>query len=146
MLIQTFRPGALAILMAREGKLEEFYAAELEVRRQLGFPPFSRLIRLRGSREATDRRSLEACARAHPRAGGPRAGGRRRCWGPPRRPLARISGNYRYHVHRPYHEVLRGARARERRAGRVPARRPASTSRWTWTRRRCCSDGHGRAA
>ncbi len=95
-LIQTFRPGAAAILMAREGRLEEFYAAELDVRRQLGFPPFSRLIRL-VVRGRNGRRRLEASAalaralqERHRRVPG-------RCWGPPSAPWRRISGNYRYH-------------------------------------------------
>src|SRR5208337_513580 len=59
-LIQTFRPGAAAISMAREGRLDEFYTAELEVRRQLGFPPFARLVRLvvRGKNR---QKVLEAC-------------------------------------------------------------------------------------
>jgi primosomal protein N' (replication factor Y) len=45
-LIQTMRPDNPAIVMAREGRLADFYSAELDTRRQLAFPPYSRLIRL----------------------------------------------------------------------------------------------------
>ncbi len=95
-LIQTFRPGAPSVRLAQEGKLEEFYTEELETRRELGFPPFSRLIRvlLRGrNRQATLAAigglaaSLTTCL-----------GGAGELLGPAECPLARISKNYRYHV------------------------------------------------
>ena len=94
-LIQTFRPGAAAIVMAREGRLDEFYTAELEVRRQLGFPPFSRLVRL-VVRAKNRQKALGACA-ALTRAVEARLAGAGEVLGPAEAPLARISGNYRYH-------------------------------------------------
>jgi primosomal protein N' (replication factor Y) len=95
-LIQTFRPGALPILMAREGKLEEFYAAEIDMRRQLGFPPFSRLIRLlvRGR----SREKVTAACAALARALVERVGTAAEVMGPAEAPMARISGNYRQHL------------------------------------------------
>jgi len=95
-LIQTYRPAALPILMAREGKLEEFYAAELDMRRQLGFPPFSRLIRLllRGRNRA---KVTEACA-ALARAVEERLAGAAEVLGPAEAPLAKIAGNFRVHL------------------------------------------------
>ncbi len=45
-IIQTFHPDNPAIKLASEGRIEPFYDRELDVRRQLAFPPFSRLIRL----------------------------------------------------------------------------------------------------
>jgi primosomal protein N' (replication factor Y) (superfamily II helicase) len=95
-LIQTYRPGALPILMAREGKLEEFYAAELDMRRQLGFPPFSRLIRLlvRGRNRV---KVTEACA-ALARAVEARLAGAAEVMGPAEAPLAKIAGNSRVHL------------------------------------------------
>jgi primosomal protein N' (replication factor Y) len=95
-LIQTYRPGALPILMAREGKLEEFYAAELDMRRQLGFPPFSRLIRLlvRGRNRV---KVTEACA-ALARAVEGRLAGAAEVLGPAEAPLAKIAGNFRVHL------------------------------------------------
>lgn len=93
-LIQTLRPGAAAIVMAQEGKLDEFYGEELEVRRQLGFPPFARLVRLvvRGKNR---QKALEACT-ALTRAVETRLAGAGEVLGPAEAPLARISGNYRY--------------------------------------------------
>jgi primosomal protein N' (replication factor Y) len=94
-LIQTWRPGASAIMMAREGRLEEFYSSELEVRRQLGFPPFSRLVRL-VVRGRNRQKTMQACA-ALTRAVTERVGGAGEVLGPVEAPLARIAGNYRYH-------------------------------------------------
>jgi primosomal protein N' (replication factor Y) (superfamily II helicase) len=95
-LIQTFRPGALPIVMAKEGKLEEFYALELEQRRQLGFPPFSRLIRLvlRGR----SREKVQESATALARSLGASLAGAAEILGPAECPLVRISGNYRYQL------------------------------------------------
>jgi primosomal protein N' (replication factor Y) len=45
-LIQTFKPENETIRLAAAGKSAEFYARELSVRRELNFPPYSRLIRL----------------------------------------------------------------------------------------------------
>ena len=94
-LIQTFRPGAPAVRMAREGKLEDFYTEELETRRQLGFPPFSRLIRLvlRGRSRQKTLAAVEELTSAL----AARLGGVAEVLGPAECPLARISGNYRYH-------------------------------------------------
>jgi primosomal protein N' (replication factor Y) len=94
-LIQTWRPGAAAIRMAREGRLEEFYSSELDVRRQLGFPPFSRLVRL-VVRGRSRQKVMEACA-ALTRAITERLAGAGEVLGPVEAPLARIAGNYRYH-------------------------------------------------
>jgi primosomal protein N' (replication factor Y) len=94
-LIQTWRPGAAAIMMAREGRLEEFYSSELEVRRQLGFPPFSRLVRL-VVRGRNRQKAMQGCA-ALTRAVTERVGGAGEVLGPVEAPLARIAGNYRYH-------------------------------------------------
>ncbi|HET6486113.1 MAG TPA: primosomal protein N', partial [Spirochaetia bacterium] len=95
-LIQTFRPTTPAIVMAQQGKLEEFYAAELETRRLLGFPPYSRLIRLvmrgRNQKKAAD--AIGALARAL----ASRLGDAAEVLGPAECPLARISGNYRYQI------------------------------------------------
>jgi len=95
-LIQTFRPGAPAVRLAREGKLEEFYAQELEERRQLGFPPFTRLIRLvlRGR----SRQKTLAAVGELTSALGARLEGVSEVLGPAECPLARISGNYRFHT------------------------------------------------
>lgn len=45
-IIQTWSPGNPAIAFASRGDVEGFYEWELSQRRELGFPPYSRLIRL----------------------------------------------------------------------------------------------------
>ena len=45
-LVQTYCPDASPIAYAVDGKTQEFYESELEVRKMLNFPPFSRLLRL----------------------------------------------------------------------------------------------------
>ncbi len=45
-IIQTYRPDNEVIRLARDGKIEDFYERELELRRELRFPPFYRLLRL----------------------------------------------------------------------------------------------------
>ncbi|MDR1748025.1 MAG: primosomal protein N' [Spirochaetaceae bacterium] len=45
-IVQSFNPERTAIEMACRCDMEGFYAAELEQRNILGFPPFSRLVRL----------------------------------------------------------------------------------------------------
>jgi primosomal protein N' (replication factor Y) len=44
--VQTYMPSNQTIALAARGRLEEFYAGELENRRALGFPPYTRLIRI----------------------------------------------------------------------------------------------------
>ncbi len=95
-LIQTLRPGAPAIVMAKEGKLEEFYEEELTARRQLGFPPFSRLVRivLRGRNRQKTAAAISGLARELES----RLAGIAETLGPVECPIARISGNWRFHL------------------------------------------------
>jgi primosomal protein N' (replication factor Y) len=95
-LIQTFRPGSPSVRLAQQGKLEEFYAEELLSRKQLGFPPFSRLIRilLRGKNRQKTLRALENLTAALSSI----LAGIAEVMGPAECPLARISGNFRYHT------------------------------------------------
>jgi primosomal protein N' (replication factor Y) len=95
-LIQTLRPDSPAITLAREGRLEEFYARELDARRDLGFPPFTRLIRLvlRGKEQ-------EAVGKAADDLGGRLSaalGESGEVLGPAECPIARISGSWRSHL------------------------------------------------
>jgi primosomal protein N' (replication factor Y) len=95
-LIQTLRPDSPAIQFAREGRLEEFYARELDIRRDLGFPPFARLIRvvLRGG----DREAVTKAADAMAGQLGPAVGAAGELLGPAECPIARIAGNWRSHL------------------------------------------------
>ena len=45
-LIQTFRPGNFAVKAASQRKTEEFYEREIENRKIMNFPPFSRVMRV----------------------------------------------------------------------------------------------------
>jgi primosomal protein N' (replication factor Y) len=45
-LIQTFNPDHYAIQAARHHDYKTFYATELEARRELNYPPFTRIVRL----------------------------------------------------------------------------------------------------
>jgi primosomal protein N' (replication factor Y) len=95
-LIQTLRPESPAIALAREGRLEEFYTSELAARRDLGFPPFTRLIRLvlRGKEKETVGKAADALAGPLTTA----LGGDGEVLGPAECPITRISGNWRSHL------------------------------------------------
>ncbi len=93
-LIQSFRPENPAIALAASGDWDEFYQYERDARQVLGFPPFSRLIRIvhRGKQQGKVRQSLEELTNRLRHAG---AGD---CMGPAECPLGVIAGNYRFHT------------------------------------------------
>ena len=100
-LVQTFRPGEPAITLACALDVEGFYAQELAQRDALGFPPYTRLIRIVfRSKDAarTDRasRRFVAILKNHLPI-------RAEALGPAECPIARISGNTRYQI------IVRGA-------------------------------------
>ena len=92
-LVQTLRPNDPVIVRACALDVEGFFAAELLQREQLGFPPYSRLIRFTLRSRNPDKaaaaahRLFEFCRRFLP----PDAG----ILGPAECPLALIAGNYR---------------------------------------------------
>lgn len=95
-LIQTYDPDNNAIRMAADNKQEEYYKDEIENRRVLGFPPFSRLFRLvfRGIKESD---VIEYAEKVYRSLDG---------WnlnqveilGPAECPIKKISRNYRYQI------------------------------------------------
>ena len=94
--IQTFDPSNPAIKLAAENKQEEYYRAEILKRKMLGFPPFSRLIRLvfRGSEESAvinyaDRVQISLLDWELDKT---------EILGPAECPIIKISGNYRYQI------------------------------------------------
>ncbi len=94
-LVQSFRPEHAAVRLAVEGNREAFYRSELETRRLLGFPPFSRLIRIvvRGKKPELVRATAESVATS---LRGPlQEQGVGELLGPADCPLAVISGNLR---------------------------------------------------
>ena len=91
--IQTYAPFHPAVQSARTADFETFYDQEIELRRELGYPPFSRLtsVLFKGADEA----AVNACARdfaARLRAALPAAV---RLTGPAPAPLAKAKNLYR---------------------------------------------------
>ncbi|OQY33373.1 MAG: primosomal protein N' [Spirochaetaceae bacterium 4572_59] len=93
-LIQTFRPENPAIALAASGEWEDFYHYERDAREVLGFPPFSRLIRIvhRGKNVNKPLESLELLTHRF------RQVGIEDVMGPAECPLGVIAGNYRYNT------------------------------------------------
>ena len=101
-LVQTWNPGNPVIAFAKTGDLEGFYAYELAQRAELGFPPFSRLVRLvfrsKSAKQAeTGAEGAAAILRALLRAPS-------EVMGPAECPVSLISGNHRHQV------ILKGPR------------------------------------
>jgi primosomal protein N' (replication factor Y) len=100
-IIQTFNPDHYSIQMARNQDFGKFYQEEAQFRKELDYPPFSRLINLRieGSNQ---KRSIKAaqemgeCGRRMLKA---RPDGRGiEILGPSPAPLVKLKGKYRYHM------------------------------------------------
>jgi len=95
-LIQTWDPSNSAIRYAGCSDLEGFYEHEMEQRRMLGFPPFSRLIRL-VFRSKNEKQALAAATEAgeilKTLITGPTE-----LLGPAECPVAAIAGNFRYQL------------------------------------------------
>ncbi|WP_373044379.1 primosomal protein N' [Vulgatibacter sp.] len=95
--VQTFNPGAEAIACVRTHDFETFAGAELERRRELGYPPFRRMLALRLEGEdgvATERfaRRLAEAARKWTQGGGVQV------LGPAPAPIAKLRGRMRFQV------------------------------------------------
>lgn len=97
-IIQTFNPDHYALRHARGHDYAGFYEEETAIRRELGYPPFGRLVCFRIS--GTNERRVEECAREL----GDIArtcfrGGKNACpvdiLGPAEAPIAKIKGRYR---------------------------------------------------
>ncbi|MDR2490795.1 MAG: primosomal protein N' [Spirochaetaceae bacterium] len=102
-IVQTLRPGDRAIVKAAALDMDGFFAEELTARRELGFPPYSRLIRwvIRSSNEslaAAEITRLYRCAAAllPPNAD---------ILGPAECPISMLNGKHRRHI------ILRGEKA-----------------------------------
>ena len=106
--IQTFNPNHYAIRRAQQHDYAGFYEDELPLRRELGYPPFSRLIGLHFSslkKEEGKKAVAEIGKRAREMAG-TIAGGKADVIGPAESPLARLRGRYRWQM------LLRGKESR----------------------------------
>jgi primosomal protein N' (replication factor Y) len=94
-IVQTFNPATRAVASAATHDYAGFAEKELEERRRVGWPPFSRLLaaRVEGS-EAGARRTAEALARA----ARPALRGEVAMLGPAPAAIERIRGRTRWHV------------------------------------------------
>ena len=112
-LVQALRPEEPAVQVASTHDLTAFADAEMARRRELGFPPFTRLlaVRLQGNVEARVRASAERLAESARRAiaqGEPAD-----VLGPSPSPLARLRGKHRWQLllrsvdHAPLHRLGR---------------------------------------
>jgi primosomal protein N' (replication factor Y) len=93
-IIQTFSPDEPSILFAKVHDYASFFRNEVNDRGKLGYPPFSRMIRLlfKGENELNVQRTAERFVKF---LGEPRDF---RILGPAPAPLARIQGNFRHHI------------------------------------------------
>jgi primosomal protein N' (replication factor Y) len=103
--VQTFNPGHYAIRRAQEHDYAGFYADEIPLRRELGYPPFSRLIGLHFScpKKAEGKKAVAEIGKRARELAATIAGGKADVIGPAESPLVRLRGRYRWQM------LLRGA-------------------------------------
>lgn len=96
--IQTYNPEHYSIRCAASYDSESFYERELQVRRELGYPPFTLLVKVvfSASREAAAQQASSCFAEWYRRLAEP--GSYYSLAGPAPAPLSRVRGWYRYVV------------------------------------------------
>ncbi len=100
-IIQTFNPDHYSIQMARDQDFTKFYGEELRFRKELGYPPFSRLINIRieGTSQKRSIKAAEEMGECGRRLLTKRLYGRTiEILGPSPAPLEKIKGKYRYQM------------------------------------------------
>jgi len=100
-LIQTYRPTAPAVMAAAAHDYEKFFEAEIEERRELGYPPHGRLIavRLDGKDEHEVAGTAQRLAQvAEAIAARPDNGGEVEIRGPVPAPIERLRGRTRWQI------------------------------------------------
>ena len=100
-IIQTFNPDHFSIQMARDQDFTKFYGEELRFRKELGYPPFSRLINIRieGTSQKRSVKAAEEMGEWGRRLLRKRSYGRGiEILGPSPAPLQKIKGKYRYQM------------------------------------------------
>ena len=61
-IVQTYHPNHYSVLHAKQHDYIQFYEQEISLRRELNYPPFSRLVNIKLS--AKDEKQVEQCAKA----------------------------------------------------------------------------------
>ncbi len=98
-ILQTYQPDHPAVRLAAQHDYESFYAAEIEARREVGYPPFARLISVRVHAGAeTDARAAAQTLATIARRHGAARDGLVEVLGPAPAPLARLRGRYHYRL------------------------------------------------
>ncbi len=95
-IVQTYRPASEVILLAAAMDSPGFYARELEVRRELGFPPFARLVRI--VFRSKNREQAVSAAREFSRGFETRLPPGAEILGPAECPLGMVAGFYRWQI------------------------------------------------
>ena len=95
-LVQTYNPGHESIAYAVSGRVRDFYELELSQRSVIGFPPFSRLVRMvfRSANQGLAWKCAEDAAKILETLAPKDA----EIIGPAECPLLKISQNYRYQI------------------------------------------------
>ncbi len=98
-ILQTYQPDHPAVRLAAQHDYESFYAAEIRARREVGYPPFTRLVsvRVHAGAEADTRQAAQALATTARRHDASRDG-IVEVLGPAPAPLARLRGRYHYRL------------------------------------------------
>jgi primosomal protein N' (replication factor Y) len=98
-ILQTFQPTHPAVRLAAQHDYERFYAEEIRARREVGYPPFARLVavRVHAGSEADARRATQLLADAAGRHRAVREGAVQ-VLGPAPAPLLRLRGRYHYRL------------------------------------------------
>ena len=95
-IVQTLKPDHPAVALAVRNRIEDFYRQELAVRKQLGFPPFGRLIRL--VFRSTSQKSSMAAAVQTAQVLYPLLPEGTELLGPAPCALERVNRNWRHHI------------------------------------------------
>jgi primosomal protein N' (replication factor Y) len=98
-ILQTFQPEHHAVRLAAQHDYERFFAVEIAERKEVGYPPFARLVsvRVHAGAEADARRAtgvLAETARAHVAV----REGAVQVLGPAPAPISRLRGRYHYRL------------------------------------------------
>ena len=101
-LIQTYQPEHYVFQTVKEHDYQEFFERELEARREMGYPPFTRLalVRLSGASQETVAQQAEKLAKMLRRTvrRDPEMASRLRVLGPAPAGLAKLKGRFRWQI------------------------------------------------
>ena len=101
-LIQTYQPDHYVFQTVKEQDYQEFFERELESRREMGYPPFTRLalVRLSGATQETVAQQANKLAEALRRTvrRDPELASRLRVLGPAPAGLAKLKGRFRWQI------------------------------------------------